>query len=255
MHAYSLVSELQHSEVLPDVSWTTEAVILSVGELRNVSVRSQRGQVEAVPFLRLMLGDRTGPIAMEFWRGAARTAATLLDGHAPDEPAYVKVEQVFLKGDSRTKLTPFRKLISTDRTLMTRLDVPTQRGIRDMTIAPDATLFLADFTLLQAAVPFIVSLKGTIAQVSEQVYIQRNTAMLSFRLVDERGNWTTCLGFGRHSVSAEISVGAVVIIYFCVGKQGLNNGNGKLWLYDDAYIAVLSNDTTTAPLCTREVVF
>ena len=69
MHAYPLVRELHHSQVMPGVSWTTEAVILTVGELKNVSVRSQRGQVEAVPLLHLILGDLTGPIAMECWRG------------------------------------------------------------------------------------------------------------------------------------------------------------------------------------------
>ena len=160
-----------------------------------------------------------------------------------------------MKTDGRAKLIPFRKLTSTDRTRMTRLEQPTQRGLLDTTIAPDATLFLTDFTLLQSALPYIVSLKGTIAQVSEQTVSQNNVDMLSFRLVDERGNWVSCIGFGRHGASDEVSVGAVVILYFCVGKKGLNNGNGKLWLYDDAHIALLSSDTTTAPMCKREMLF
>ena len=253
--AYSLVRELHHSEVMPGAHCTTQAIILFVGELRNVSTTSKSGQVEAVPVLSLILGDLTGPIALECWRASASTAAALFEGHAEGAPAYVDMENLLVKTDGRAKLIPFRRLTSTDRTRMTRLEQPTQRGLLDTTIAPDATLFLTDFTLLQSALPYIVSLKGTIAQVSEQAVSQNNVDMLSFRLVDERGNWVSCIGFGRHGASDEVSVGAVVILYFCVGKKSLNNGNGKLWLYDDAHIALLSSDTTTAPMCKREMVF
>ena len=253
--AYSLVRELHHAEVIPGAHCTTQAIILSVGELRNVSITSRSGVVEAVPVLNLILGDLTGPIALECWRTCASTAAALLEGHASGAPAYVDMENLMVKTDGRAKLIPFRKLASTDRTRMKRLEQPTQRGLVDMTIPPDATLFLSDFTLLQAPVPYIVSVKGTVAQVSEQSVSNSNIDMLPFRLVDARGNWVNCIGFGRHGASAEVSVGAVVILYFGVGKKGLNNGNGKLWLYDDAHVAVQSNDTTAAPLCTREVVF
>ena len=63
--------------------------------------------------------------------------------------------------------------------------------------------------------------------------------MQAFRLQDAQGRDVRCMALGRHAGNPAFVLGNMIVLYFVVGQEGLSNGPGQLWVYDESHVMVL----------------
>ena len=68
--------------------------------------------------------------------------------------------------------------------------------------------------------------------------------MLAFELISSQNEMNECMAYGWNADSTSLEEGHNVAIQSMQSKQGRRGENGRLWFYDDAVVAVLSEGCT-----------
>ena len=74
---------------------------------------------------------------------------------------------------------------------------------------------------------------------------QQGSPVREFDLVDETGVWIKCCAWGRNSRVKNLVDGQDVILYFATAKSGAGGVGVCLWLFKDAFLAVMGPQTLT----------
>ena len=212
-------------------------------EPRWVSVKIRgSSETERVPVLSVLLADRTGPILLESWRLQSEVLlASLLDWEeTKEEGAVLKMEFVDfdVRADTRVHLTPMTRLHSNERTVFRKLLVADQDNMH-VTTRVYPGLYKRDFLTLAVKLPFATSIAGVVSSVDPEKTSQNGNQMQAFRLQDAQGRYVRCMALGRHAGNPALVLGNMIVLYFVVGQEGLSNGPGQLWVYDESHVMVL----------------
>lgn len=139
-----------------------------------------------------------------------------------------------------------RKLVGNERTSVVKSRAPAVVAAA----APSSELYTSDFQRLVPPTPFTVNLRGVVSAVQPEVTSQAGNVMKHFRLQDNTGRFVNCVAFGRHVDNAFIEDNEEVVLYFAKGMEGLNQGPGQMWMYDDSHIASLGARRGVPPATT-----
>ena len=111
-----------------------------------------------------LLGDFTGAVQGDLWRGAAETYLPrfLEWSQRPEERVFFELSRCSAKADNRRVLQPTRKLVFSDASVIARVQEPGPQAAAELC----GDLVVHDFEMLTAAVPFVANPCGYVTNVS-----------------------------------------------------------------------------------------
>ena len=244
-------------ETRPIGKWHSEPVLGGDGKkivglifrsdetIRKVKVADRKTQ-KAVekPVYRVWLSDGIAIIEMNFWSDLAVRVHNELLVRSPEmdgvEPVVMVVQKFTVRGDDRKQLMPYKRLTAADNADMDiRLATgPEKEEFRSATM--DRTLYLSTYDRLQEMGPFGCNIIGVVTE-SSGVYASASGAlMLSFALVSLQNEKVQCVAFGINADVGLLADGNSVAILNAQSRPGLRGQRSRLWLYDEAVVAVLA---------------
>ena len=127
---------------------------------------------ESVAVCTVLLGDRTGPVLVDFWREAAEDALRDLKAwfDATQDPVLVEITRFHVRSAARKSsicIPEMRKIVCSDKSELKKLqssDVPSISSA-DVNLAPE--LYVRDLSLLKGPLPFTASVSGSVTDVEE----------------------------------------------------------------------------------------
>ena len=257
---------LSVGEVHQVTSQSAEAHILEAyllfypEEPRWVELKDRRtGQPEQVAVATCVLADREGPVLVDFWRDLAQSTLSLFSSWSDEtatsssNPLLIEVKHFVCRPENRKSLTPMRKLVTNERTVITQLGAGTQTTVTEMQeVPPLEALFTRDMNKLQDAAPFVVSVAGIIGLCEEERATQSGRNMRNFHLHDRSGRFVPCSALGRHASNPCIQDGNEVVLYFAQASNPSSpNSLSSLWMYDESHMVVLHENRKPPPQRSR----
>lgn len=174
--------------------WSFEGVVLWMAETpRIVCVREAMGQGAAERKLfKLILADRTSPIAMHFWSDGGTDHVDMLthlyEASWPGQTLFLRCEDFVVNRMPQTSLVPMQRFVSTDSTQIFAWTVMGNMFWALSKPAPvESALVLRDSRALSARGPYTCSVLGVVACAGEMRVLAEGVRELSFQLVDEHG--------------------------------------------------------------------
>ena len=254
---YVTVSGIADSSSRSDAHILQAYVLYWPEEPRWVEVKDRRTQaIEQVAVVTCLMADREGPVLVDFWRELALTAIASfnnwmegVDGNNTQDPLVVELTYFWIRAESRKVLVPMRKVVSSERTVISMLPAGTQESVSRMADMPPAEiLFTRDLSTLEQEPPFVVSVVGVIGSCGEDSMSRAGRAMKFFEIHDNSGKCVQCTALGRHAENACIEDGNEVVLYFAQGTaSSASNPCGQLWLYDESHILLLRRNCIVPP--------
>ena len=242
---YLTVFDLHVNAVASTDNHAVECFLLFMPEeARWVEVKNRTTHVvEQVPVISLLLTDFIGPVVLECWRECAEKVVQDFgnwQASGAGAPMLLDVKFFWLRGDAKMHcMTPFRKMGSSDKTVITHAPSPTLESTRGLKGVLDNALFTRDFSLLDKAPPFRLSVAGIVKNVEPGYVSQAGYPMQSFELHDCHGRFVVCQAYGRHVDNPGVVDNNEVVLYFVIAQTGLAGGPGCLRLYDESHVAKL----------------
>ena len=206
------------------------------------------GESEQVAVATCVLADREGPVLVDLWRDVATSTVALFNVFSEESdasfllPPLVEFKYFGVKAENRKAVNPMRKVVTSERTAITRLRAGTRPTVTEMLLKPPLeTLFIRDLTRLQQEPPYVVSVAGIIGSCVEEQTTATGRPRRGFQLHDQSGRYVLCAALGRHSSNSCIQNGNEVVLYFAqaLAPTSPNNASGQLWLYDESHMVVL----------------
>ena len=111
---------------------------------RWVQVKEKRSQTAVqVAVATCVLADRDGPVLVDFWRDLATSTIDSLNlwseansGGESQGPAIVELKYFWIQAENRKSIVPLQKVVSSERTAVSRLAEGTQESVTCMTESP-----------------------------------------------------------------------------------------------------------------------
>ena len=195
-----------------------------------------------------ILADRDGPVLVDFWREMATSTIDCFnmwsetnDGNGNQEPVLVDLKYFSIKPENRKCLLPLRKVVTSERTMVSSVEKGTQESVTCMEGKPPIeTLFTRDLSTLEQEPPFLVCVAGVVGACEAPTVTRSGKALRAFDLHDMNGKCVQCTALGRHADNACIESGNEVILYFAQGQASTTSYQpGQLSIYDDSHIVLL----------------
>ena len=143
--------------------------------------------------------------------------------------------------ENRKCFPPLRKLIASERTIVSSVEKGTQKSVTCMEGKPPIeTLFTRDLSTLEQEPPFLVCVAGVIGTCETPTVTRSGKPLRAFDLHDLKNKCAQCAAIGRHADNACIESGNEVILYFAQGQASTTSYQpGQLSIYDDSHIVLL----------------
>ena len=208
------------------------------------------GQSEEVAVATCVFADTEGPVLVDLWREVATSNVSMfvdfiseLDESSP-HPPLIELKYFGIRPESRKPLIGMRKIVTSERTVFTRLLEGTRSTVTQMgELPPSESLFTRDLTVLMQEPPFVVSIAGIIGLCVEERETANGRLRRGFQLHDSNGKYVLCEALGRHASNSCIEDGHEVVLYFAQAMaQSSSNTQSVLWLYDESHMVILSHD-------------
>ena len=118
----------------------------------------------------------------------------------------------------------------------------------------DRTLYLSTYDRLQEMGPFGCNIIGVVTE-SSGVYASASGAlMLSFALVSLQNEKVQCMAFGTNADVSFLADGNSVAVLNAQSRPGRRGESPRLWVYDDAVVAVLATQQALPSMSPSDVV-
>ena len=217
-------------------------VLFAPEEARWIDTQNKKSRTsELIPVLTLLVADRTGPVLVDLWRGAAEKMLKdqIVWKKDSEEPLLLEVNRFWIRGDRAKWKTPFVKVVSNDKTEIRVLARPTQNSVLDVSRPPSPTLFTKDFGVLSEMPPFRVSITGIVSCVQAAMVSQSGRPMQGFKLQDASGRYVSCMAFNRQVGNESLRDGNEVILYFASAMTGLSQNSGQMLIHDESHVLLI----------------
>jgi hypothetical protein len=205
---FGSVSELHADDAETSDVRMLEAYLLDVSDSprrmtpRRMTVKMARTEeTEKVPVVSILLGDRTGPIRMDLWRGTANSYVIRSFKMLVEESGYpplVLVRYFTLGPELLPTVSHIRRMHGTNRTQIVLPEQPSQPYIRNTQIRLRPSLCTHDMSQVLLPLIFLANVAGFVASLQEETLSQSNVPQRWFRLQNLRGQWVVCVASGRN---------------------------------------------------------
>ena len=100
--------------------------------------------------------------------------------------------------------------------------------------------FLTQYEKLRQVGPFCCNLIGIVRTPSDVFTSASGMPMLSFDLVSTQNERVQCMAFGANADPDIFEEGIEVAVQLAQSRKGRRGENSRLWIYDDAVVAMLA---------------
>ena len=220
----------------------------------------KRGSLPEEPstVLDLLVIDQTGPVRIQLWGVAVDHFLKLMESvdttrvQLRFEPMRKALQSSHAaSGPSLTPIPVLHSIPATSNregTIVSILQNPSSPYLTSMKYVPPTTdVCITKFYPVrsQLSPPFRASFRGMATDVRGLDATQQGSPVREFDLVDETGVWIKCCAWGRNSRVKNLVDGQEVILYFATAKSGAGGVGVCLWLFKDAFLAVMGPQTPT----------